>query len=204
MRIFQRLYEGFMVILVMMTIITLWNDNPYYTTINWAVWLIFVVDFFVRLYHSDSKWVFIKQNPLLVIAIIPFDQFFQIARIVRIIYLFRIKTITKYYIQPIVEKLSYQSKALIFFILIGLLTLESFFIYLFEENAQTLGQSFLYVFGHLLFFGHKLFIVESAITIWLLSMTSIFGIALHGLAIQWLFTKLEQIYKRSSPDTSSK
>lgn len=204
MRIFQRLYEGFMVVLVMITIITLWNDNPFYSTINWAVWLIFVLDFFLRLYRSENKWRFIKQNPLLVIAIIPFDQFFQIARIVRIIYLFRIKTITKYYIQPIVEKLSYQSKALIFFILIGFLTLESVFIYFFEENAQTVGQSLLYVYGHLMFFGHELFIVENTMTIWLLSLTSIVGIALHGLAIQWLFTKIEKFYKNSSPDTSSR
>jgi voltage-gated potassium channel len=206
MQIFQRLYEGLMVILVIVTIVTLWNDNPYYSTINWAVWFIFFIDFFVRLLRSDKKWEFLRKNPLLVIAIIPFDQFFQIARIVRVIYLFRIKTITKYYIQPFVEKLSYQSKAIIFLILFGVLTVESVLIYFVEDNANSLWQSFYYVFGHLMFFGHELFIVENTVTIWFLSVTSIIGIALHGLAIQWLFSKLEVLFKSKSSrtDASSK
>ncbi|WP_237562853.1 transporter [Bacillus dakarensis] len=196
MKIFQRVYEGLMLILVLFTIISLWNDDPYYSTINLVVWFVFVIDFFVRLFHSENKWEFLKKNPLLVIAIIPFDQFFQVARIVRVIYLFRIKTITKYYIQPFIEKLSYQSKVLIFLTLFGLLSLEAALIYFLEESAGSLWQSFYYVFGHMMFFGHELFVIEHTVTIWLLSFTSIIGIALHGLAIQWIFTSVETFFKK--------
>ncbi len=185
-----------MLILVLFTIISLWNDDPYYSTINLVVWFVFVIDFFVRLFHSENKWEFLKKNPLLVIAIIPFDQFFQVARIVRVIYLFRIKTITKYYIQPFIEKLSYQSKVLIFLTLFGLLSLEAALIYFLEESAGSLWQSFYYVFGHMMFFGHELFVIEHTVTIWLLSFTSIIGIALHGLAIQWIFTSVETFFKK--------
>lgn len=196
MKIFQRVYEGLMLILVLFTIISLWNDDPYYSTINLVVWFVFVIDFFVRLFHSENKWEFLKKNPLLVIAIIPFDQFFQVARIVRVIYLFRIKTITKYYIQPFIEKLSYQSKVLIFLTLFGLVSLEAALIYFLEESAGSLWQSFYYVFGHMMFFGHELFVIEHTVTIWLLSFTSIIGIALHGLAIQWIFTSVETFFKK--------
>src|SRR5690625_509358 len=102
-----------MIFLVMLTIITLWTDNTFNPTINWIVWFVFFIDFVSRLVMTKKKWNFIKHNPFLLIAIIPFDQVFQIARIVRVFYLFRIKTIAKYYITPYVRNLTYQSITLI-------------------------------------------------------------------------------------------
>ncbi|WP_234031493.1 hypothetical protein [Lentibacillus cibarius] len=103
----KTIYETMMIFLVMLTIVTIWTDDTYNATISWVVWVVFFIDFNVRFLTSQAKWAFIKQNPFLFIAIIPFDQFFQMARIVRIIYLFRIKTITKYYVVPFVEKLQF-------------------------------------------------------------------------------------------------
>src|SRR5699024_1559237 len=115
------IYETIMILLVLVTIITIWTENTYNSTINWVVWAIFFADFIIRFSLVHEKWNFVKRNPFLIIAIIPFDQFFQLARIVRLIYFFRIKTIAKYYITPYVRKLTYQSITLIIVLVISLL-----------------------------------------------------------------------------------
>ncbi|WP_052000309.1 hypothetical protein [Gracilibacillus boraciitolerans] len=82
-------YDVFMIFLVMLTILTLWVDHTVNSTINVIVWLIFLIDYMIRIVLSPPrKWEFIKKNPFLLLAVIPFDQFFQVARIVRLLYLF--------------------------------------------------------------------------------------------------------------------
>lgn len=66
-----------MILLVMLTIVTIWTNDTYNTTISWIVWGVFFLDFTVRFMTAEAKWTFIKQNPFLFIAIIPFDQFFR-------------------------------------------------------------------------------------------------------------------------------
>ncbi|WP_229683114.1 transporter [Virgibacillus oceani] len=192
-QIMKTTYESIMILLVMLTIVTLWSENTYNSTINWIVWAVFFIDFVVRLTVSKEKWNFIKQNPFLVIAIIPFDQFFQIARIVRIIYLFRIKTITKYYISPYIEKLSFQSMSLIGSIILVILFAESLFIWNVESSIQTYYDALFVVFGYLLFFGHEIYIIGNQAAIWTLTGISILGIVVQGIALQWAFTKVETL-----------
>ncbi|KGX90666.1 hypothetical protein [Pontibacillus marinus] len=192
-QVFKRLYEGIMILLVMMTIMTLWTESAYNSAINWVVWFIFFVDFIIRFTFSNNKWEFIKKNPFLVIAVIPLDQFFQMARIVRLIYLFRIKTITKYYIQPFVQKLTYQSKVWIFTILLLFLLAQSFLVWRLEENVLSFWDATYAVFGHLIFFGHRMVDIQEGISLWMFVITSIIGVLLHGLALQWAFTKIETI-----------
>lgn len=194
-KILKRIYEGIMILLVMMTIMTLWTENAYNSTINWVVWLIFFVDFVIRFTLSSNKWEFIKKNPFLVIAVIPLDQFFQMARIVRLIYLFRIKTITKYYIQPFVQKLTYQSKLWIFAAILSLLLIQSFVVWRLEEHVLSFWDATYAVFGHLIFFGHRMVDIQEGISLWMFVITSIVGVLLHGLALQWIFTKIENIIK---------
>jgi voltage-gated potassium channel len=190
----KTIYESMMILLVMLTIITLWTENTYNSTINWIVWGIFFVDFLIRFLLSKEKWIFIKQNPFLVIAIIPFDQFFQVARIVRVIYLFRIKTITKYYISPFVDRLTYKSKTLILTMLILLFLTETFLIWNLESSITTYADALFVLLSHLLFFGHKIFEIENTIAIWTLTGVSIIGVVLQGLALQWAFSKTESFY----------
>lgn len=192
-QIFKRLYEGIMILLVMMTIMTLWTESAYNSAVNWVVWFIFFVDFVIRFMFSSKKWEFIKKNPFLVIAVIPLDQFFQMARIVRLIYLFRIKTITKYYIQPFVQKLTYQSKVWIFTFLLLFLLAQSFIVWRLEESVLSFWDATYAVFGHLIFFGHRMVDIQEGISLWMFVITSIVGVLLHGLALQWVFTKIETI-----------
>ncbi|GAB3053961.1 transporter [Virgibacillus ainsalahensis] len=194
-QVLKTIYEGIMVLLVMLTIATIWTEDTYNTTINWIVWGVFVFDFFIRLIMTEEKWNFIKQNPFLVIAIIPFDQFFQVARIVRIVYLFRIKTITKYYISPFVEKLTYRSLLLVGLIILSLLLVESVVVWDLESSINTYADALYVIIGHLMFFGREIFVTDNTITIWLLTGTSIIGVLIQGLALQWVFTKVDSFYK---------
>lgn len=185
-----------MILLVMLTLITLWSENTYNSTINWIVWGVFFIDFCVRLLTSKEKWNFIKHNPFLLIAIIPFDQFFQAARIVRLIYLFRIKTITKYYISPYVRKLTFQSISMLVAIIFALLVVESLVIWNLESSIQTYYEALFVLFGYLFFFGHDTFVIGNPISVWSLTAISILGIAIQGLALQWVFTKAEAVFNR--------
>ncbi|OLO25354.1 transporter [Alkalihalophilus pseudofirmus] len=198
MKLFQRVYEGTMILLVVLTIMTIWADNPYNQVVNWGVWVIFVIDFLFRLIRANEKWVFIKQNPFLLIAVIPLDQFFQIARIVRVVYLFRIKTVTKFYIQPIIDKTSYQSKVAVLGILLLILTIKSILLWKIEVKVTSLIESFVYVIKHLMFFGHRSVEVTQFGSIILLVIITILGVLLHGIALQWLFIKVEEFYNRYS------
>ncbi|QHS24253.1 transporter [Virgibacillus sp. MSP4-1] len=195
-KVMKSIYETIMIILVMMTIITLWTENTYNSTINWVVWAIFFTDFVIRLIFTRDRWTFVKQNPFLLIAIIPLDQFFQVARIVRIFYLFRIKTITKYYITPHIDKLTYRAKVIIMVVIFGLLFMEALWIWNLENTVTSFFKGLYVVFSHLLFFGHRIFQIENVYAIWMLTATSIVGIVFQGLALQWFFSKAEGFYKR--------
>lgn len=203
-RFFKYLYELIMIILVIATIVTLWTESTFNSTINTVVWFIFFVDFLSRLLLAKEKWQYIKSNPFLLIAIIPLDQFFQIARIVRIFYLFRIKTIAKYYILPYVQMLTYQALILFFGLFGLLLLLISAVVLRLEAAVTTFPEALFVVFGHLLFFGHRIFLIEQTLTIVLLTIVSISGVILQGLALQWVLTKLESIYRKYGSDRKPK
>lgn len=192
---FKIFYEIIMLFLVILTILSLWEENNN-TVINWGVWAVFTVDFLIRIYLSDNKWEFVKKHPFLVIAIIPFDQFFQVARIVRLVYLFRIKTIAKYYVNPIVEKLSYKSLTYVVLIILGYITIVALIIWKLEETVDTLLQAIIISFGYLMFFGREIFTIEHTFSTFLLIATSIIGVILQGLALQWAFSKAEVYYHK--------
>lgn len=203
--IMKIIYEGIMILLVMLTVVTIWTEKTYNSTVNLIVWIVFVLDFVVRLLVSKHKWQFLKENPFLIIAIIPFDQFFQMARIVRLFHLFRIKTIAKYYITPYVRRFSLQSITLIVTFFILFLLMESAMIWKVEASIQTFMESMFVVFGYLLFFGHNMYEIEYSLSVWLLTATSILGVVLQGIVLQWAFSRVEDIYKKiRSKQTTSK
>lgn len=195
-RIIQLFYELIMIALVLLTIFTLWMESAYNSTINWIVWAVFFLDFLIRFFLAKNKWQFIKSNPFLLIAIIPFDQFFQMARIVRLLYFYRIKTIAKYYITPYVKILTNRSKLFFLSLFILLLLVKSVIIWQLEASVTTFYEAITVVFGHLLFFGHRIFIIEEAFSISILTVTSITGVVLQGIALQWLLGKLEYFYQK--------
>ena len=65
------------------------------TTIDWSILAIFAVDYFYRLAKAQNKWQFFKYNIFDLIAIIPFDKAFRIARLVRLVRLVRFSRTTR-------------------------------------------------------------------------------------------------------------
>src|SRR5690625_227062 len=189
-------YEAMMVLLVLVTIVTLWTENTYNSTINTVVWVIFFLDFLIRLFLAKKKWDYIKSNPFLLIAIIPLDQFFQMARIVRLFYLFRIKTIAKYYIMPYASRLTYQALTLFIMTFLGILIGISTIVWKMEAAVTSLMEGLFVVSGHLLFFGHRIFIIEHTISVSLLTVVSISGVIVQGLALQWVLSKADFLYHK--------
>ncbi|RLL41746.1 transporter [Oceanobacillus piezotolerans] len=189
------LYEGIMLLLVMLTIVSIWSEDNISDNINWIIWAIFTTDFAIRMYFTKNRWKFLKENPFLVLAIIPLDQFFQLSRIVRVIYLFRIKTITKYYVSPYIERLTYKSKTMVFTLVNAFLVVEALYIWYKEQSVSNFFEGLYVTYGNLLFFGREIFEINDTISVWSLTATSIIGVIVQGLALQWLFTKLEVYYK---------
>ncbi|MFC2948755.1 transporter [Virgibacillus sediminis] len=192
----KTIYETIMLLLVMVTLAGIWTDNAYNSIIHWLVWGIFVVDFLIRFLTADEKWEFVKQHPFLLLAIIPFDQFFQVARIVRIIYLFRIKTITKYYITPVIEKLTYSSLLRLAGAVLCLVLIESLFLWQLESSMDSYLGSFYITGTRLILFGREVDSIEHPLSIFLLTGTSVIGVLLQGIALQWGFSKAETIYRK--------
>lgn len=53
--------------------------------IDLAILAVFAVDYFYRLARAKEKWLFVKSNIFDLIAIIPFDKAFRVARLARLI-----------------------------------------------------------------------------------------------------------------------
>ncbi len=106
--IIELIYEGAMVVLAFVSVATIWYQTQYDSFIIWGTWFIFFIDFLFRIYHANNKWQFIRSNPFIVIAVIPLDAIFQMARIARILHFMRLKVITKYYTRPVIEKIRKQ------------------------------------------------------------------------------------------------
>ncbi len=190
------IYDMAMILLVMVTILTLWVDHMVNSTINLVVWLVFLIDYIIRIILAEKKWQFIKKNPFLLLAVIPFDQFFQVARIVRLFYLFRIKTITKYYITPYIKQLTYTKKIILLLSVPALLLIETIVIWKMGNKLEFWQDAFIVVFQHLFIFANSLESINHFPSILLLTITSIFGVIIQGLVLQWLFDKLEDIWHK--------
>ena len=192
----RMIYDMAMILLVMVTILTLWVEHTVNSTINLIVWIVFLIDYIIRIILADNKWQFIKKNPFLLLAVIPFDQFFQVARIVRLFYLFRIKTITKYYVTPYIKQLTYTKKMLLLMSLPALLLIETIMIWKMGNKLEFWHEAFFVVFQHLFIFANSLESINHFPSILLLTITSIFGVIIQGLVLQWLFDKLEDIWHK--------
>ena len=72
--------------------------------INWTVWVVFVIDYFARLYLAESRKKFFLHNLIDLLSIIPFGAFMpglRALRILRVVYLLRVvsrfsRTITQF------------------------------------------------------------------------------------------------------------
>ena len=86
------LYELFMMILALVVVtitiiqltMTLSSEmDRIITVIDNGIYILFLLDYFIRLIKSENKWSFIKNNKIDLITIIPFNSLFMALRIFR-------------------------------------------------------------------------------------------------------------------------
>lgn len=93
-------YEAVMFTLAIVSVSFIWIENESLNFVDTAIWIIFVIDVSVRFIKSENKLNYIKKNPFDIIAIIPFDSIFRLARLVRLIRVVRALTIAKRFAGP--------------------------------------------------------------------------------------------------------
>lgn len=99
------IFECFMFILILISLFLAFSETEEWAALNWSIWLIFFVDYTVRLILSENKWTYIKQHPLEIIAIIPLDAVFRAARVVRLLRIIRLLSIGSRYMPPVYKLL---------------------------------------------------------------------------------------------------
>lgn len=86
--------------LAIISVSFIWLENASLKFVDTAIWVIFVIDVSARFIKSENKLEYIKKNPFDIIAIIPFDSIFRLARLVRLIRVIRALTIAKRFAGP--------------------------------------------------------------------------------------------------------
>ncbi|WP_053217897.1 hypothetical protein [Virgibacillus senegalensis] len=183
----ELVYEGFMIVLAACSVATIWQSTRYNSYIVWVTWGIFFVDFVYRVLRSDHKWQFIKSNPFLLIAAIPLDAVFQLARFARILHLLRLKTITKYYTKPFLRFLRRQRLGTVLSVTIVLVFLSIIPLHYFEPGVQSYWKALLGSIRTLVFFGQASFDPATPAGHVTVVVLTVFGVILHGLVISTAF-----------------
>jgi len=65
------------------------------TNIDLSILVVFAIDYFYRFIRAKEKWIFFKSNIFDLIAIMPFDKVFRLARLARLIRLVRFSRSTR-------------------------------------------------------------------------------------------------------------
>lgn len=96
---FHIIYESIMITLAVISVSIAWSTNEWLVRIDFLVWLIFFVDVSVRFIKAPAKWQYIRKNPFDLIAIIPLNAIFQMARIARLLRALQRLWILRYYLR---------------------------------------------------------------------------------------------------------
>lgn len=91
------IYETVLICLALLSVILFWVEGPYALIIDRIVWGLFFIDVLIRFIFAENKWTYVKQNPFDIIAAIPLDAIFQVARFARLFRLLRLIAISKNY-----------------------------------------------------------------------------------------------------------
>lgn len=186
--IVEIIYEGIMVVLAFVAVATIWYQTQYDSFIIWGTWSIFFIDFLFRIYHADNKWQFIKSNPFIVIAVIPLDAIFQMARFARILHFMRLKVITKYYTRPVIKKIRQQRYFYVIPAIFLILFISIIPLYLFEPRLDSYLDAFIGGLASLVFFGYSTINPQTTVGTVIITLLTIFGVIMHGVVLNYLFS----------------
>ncbi|SEA52762.1 voltage-gated potassium channel [Thalassobacillus cyri] len=88
-------YELTLFTLALISVIFLWSRDPIILLLDQIVWVIFFLDVLIRLIFTKKRWKYIKEHPFDIIAAIPLDNIFQVARVARLFRLLRAVAVSK-------------------------------------------------------------------------------------------------------------
>lgn len=94
-------YETIMVLLVIVSLSTIFSPNPKLENLHTITWMVFLIDVTVRFIKASTKWRYIKKNPFDILSIIPLEDMFLLGRFARLLRLFRYKNVVKRYLDRI-------------------------------------------------------------------------------------------------------
>jgi voltage-gated potassium channel len=101
----EHLYEYTMLILAILSVSLIWIDLGVFNYIIFVVWAIFFIDVAIKIYKARSKLLFILKNPFDIVAIIPLDSFFLLARFARFFSVLRLRSFLGRYTLQLKEKI---------------------------------------------------------------------------------------------------
>ncbi|PJG86426.1 potassium channel family protein [Conservatibacter flavescens] len=84
MKFLKRCYEVFFLLLAVTSVILMFFDRQEYESFDNLILAIFYVEYFIRLLFAKQKWQFIKNHPLDLLALMPFDSWFRGIRLIRL------------------------------------------------------------------------------------------------------------------------
>lgn len=125
-------YESFLFLLVIVSVIIALVSNERFTFVHWIIWGIFFLDYCARFIAADHKWQFTKSHPLELIAIIPLDAIFQAARFFMFFRMLKLLGILPRFLKPVytllktngLERLLVFAAVLIFLVPIPMILIE--------------------------------------------------------------------------------
>jgi len=200
----ELIYEGAMVVLAFVSVATIWYQTQYDSFIIWGTWSIFFIDFIFRIYHADNKWQFIKSNPFIVIAVIPLDAIFQMARVARILHFMRLKVITKYYTKPVIEKILQQRFSYIIPVVFLVLFISIIPLYILEPRLDSYFDAFIGGLASLVFFGYSTINPQTTTGTVIITLLTIFGVIMHGVVLSYVFSVIGSLYEKWSAKLKQK
>ncbi|WP_017380280.1 hypothetical protein [Paenisporosarcina sp. TG-14] len=135
------IYEVFMLVLVLISIFFGLSENSRFIIYDWIIWVVFVVDYSTRFFLSKKKWQYVKQHPFELVAIIPFDSIFRIARFIRVFRVIRLIGIASHYLKPINSILKTNGLDKLLTVTVGLLFIVPIPIILVEPSINTFSDA---------------------------------------------------------------
>lgn len=135
------LFESIMFILVLVSLFFAFSDDRTFVELDWAIWVIFVLDYVIRLIRSENKWTYFKKHPLELISIIPFDSIFRAARLVRLFRVIRLLGIGTRYLTPVYKLLKTNGLDKVLIVTIILLFIIPIPIVLLEPSITTFADA---------------------------------------------------------------
>ncbi|MFS1511928.1 potassium channel family protein [Chengkuizengella sp. SCS-71B] len=194
-------YEISLLILAITSVsLTFVTENETLLLVDWIVWGIFVIDVSIRFYTAEKKWEYVKKNPFDIIAIIPFDAIFQLARFVRLFRVIRAVAILSRLFKPSIrEILEINGLNKVIAAVFALIFIASIPIYFVEPSVESYDDAIWYSIVTATTVGYGDFSPETPWGRMIAVILMVFGIGLIGMVTGSIATYFMEGNKQENP-----